>query len=295
MALVELVGSGNIKFATTGGSAHHEFLAEWDEALAVAPYPGQSHPEFSLLRVTNVEFVPEGPPVGVDGLGVGTYELRRILVDYEFTYRDIPLGEAPRITHTGTVEVLNTCAGRVRDEDDTPISSEDLTASTMYPQITIEMDCAVVTDPEPTIIPLIGTINDADFTPSGSALTFPTGTLLFQDYSVQYQYDYDTAAWYYRLTYKLLYRGIVDGEQHTHNEMYFPPVYERNAETGDIQYYQDQNSGLPNYVDPAGASKDLANTPVYMSGKDTGIWSTTTPKFYPEGDWSALPLQEARP
>jgi hypothetical protein len=295
MAIVELVGAGNIKFTKLTASAHHEFLADFATALSECPYPGQSHPEFPLLRVASVELVSEGPATGVNEFGTGTCELRRILVDYEFSYRDIPLGDEPKITHTGTVEVMNTCGGRIRDVDGTPISTEDLTTATMYPQDTFNLDCAVVTDPLPTIIPLVGSINDAPFTPVGGSLTFDTGTLLFLDYEIQYQYDYETATWYYRLTYKLLYRGIVDCEQHTHNESYFPPVYERHKETGDIQYYQDQDAGLPNYVDPGGGSAALANTPVYMAGKESGVWSTTTPKNYPATDWTALPLQEARP
>jgi hypothetical protein len=293
MALVELQSAGNIKFTKLSGSAHHELICGWDEALTLCPKPGQSHPEFPKLRVTDVEFVPEGPAVELDAFGVGKFELRRILVDYAFNYRDIPLGGEPVVTRTGTTQVLNTCAGRVRATSRIPIDIEDLTQATIYSQSTINVDCAVSADPEPSVLPLQGTCNDAPFAVSGSALYFPTATLMLMDYEVQQQYDYDTEAWYYRLTYKMMYVGLPEGTQHTWNEVYFPPVYERDPDTGNIQYYQDVNAAkTATYVAHTSPRDPLVNTPVYQVDASVGIWEETDPLNYVLADWSALPLQD---
>ena len=276
--LEERTTSGDSEFWLTGGRAHREFLAEWDEAFYLAPKPGEPHPDFPLLRVSRVRFEPQGVPY--QSAWGNRHTHRQIFVDYDFDYRNVPLGEEPRITHSGTVQVLNTCAGRERDDTGAKISIEDMTAATLYTAVEILIDCAVPDDPSSVVMPLLGHINNAEYQ------GFAIGTLLFLNYDTIHQYDYASEQWYYRLTYKLLYRGWIDGAERTHNEMYFAPEYDRDVD-GNIRYYQNKDSGAPDYTTDAA----LASTPVYKSGADEGAWSTTTPKSYEEADFSGLPLQ----
>lgn len=274
--LKELKGSNVVDTTLTGGRATRIFMCEWDEAPTHMRYLwAQPHPEFTFLRPKGIRLEPMGAPQRGVG-GVGRYSHRKIVVEYSFDYRDVPLGEDPRVTVTARSMVLQTGAGRTYSDTGEMIDSVDDQVGITITIPIYTFDCAVATDPTSIITALVDKVNND--THAG----FAAGTLLFQDdFQVIQQYWHETESWYFRLTYSLAYNA------NGHNRVWRPPIYLPDADGNVPQYYQDQDAAKANYtVDAA-----LVGRPVYKSGASgTGAWTDVDPVYFGEADFSVLPF-----
>lgn len=268
--LNELFGgsSGQISETRTGATARRELVCGWDEAFYYRPAPGTPHPEYPALTVDKVSMEPFGAPVSVNGINKTEY--RKIFVDYSLEYRKVVVGDPPRFSRNGRVEVLATGAGRVRDDTHAIIAADEMSATTLYPCADIVSDFAVTEIPLPTILAAIGKVNSVAF--YGMA----AGTVLFSSWGDTAQYDHDAGQWFFRLTYNFLWRS-------THqNSVWFPPEFDRDV-NGNIQYYQNKDATKPHYTTDAAKT----SRPVYKTGS-VGVWTTTSPKNYMEWDLNGL-------
>jgi hypothetical protein len=274
----ELRGFDEVELTLMGGTATRVFKAEWDEVEgAIMSLMGAPHPEFPMLKARRMRLSPLGPP-NATPFG-NQYSHRKITVSYEFNYNDVPLGEEPRVTITGKSEVLNTGAGRVYSDTGEMIDSVDANVGIPYVTCIFTMDCAMPASPTSLISGLVNKVNNAEF--AGKA----AGTLLMlDDFNIIQQWDYETQAWYHRLTYSLAYRTS------GHNQVWRPPMYEPNKKGELPQYYQGKDPAADNYT----LDTTLIGRPVYKTGDSgTGAWTDANPPFYTTGDFSGLPAPVA--
>jgi len=266
MPLKEQYENWEVEFTRDGARAHREFLCRWEEAQMLAPKPGEPHPWWPQLTVSNVRFEGFGKPtMTVFG---ARFEMLRLLVDYSLEYRRPNLDDPPRITWEYASETLSVAAGRTWDDISKPIDYEELADAVVFPMRTLNIDLTVRTVPQAAIDSLVGKINDAQWTITGSdgqtLVDAAAETLLFQGAEQTGVWDFTDEHWYWRLCYRFLWRP------RSHNELWRPPRRVWDAEAEDWARNED---GTYQYVDgPEGQ----------------GAWTTTTPKLYETGDFAAL-------
>jgi hypothetical protein len=196
-----------------------------------------------------------------------------MLVDYSFEYRKLLLGDPPRVTWQGSTEVLYTGAGKIWDDTGEMIDISDDSAAQIYPVINYSIDLAVSEIPVDTLTSLLGHVNNDAFQGADA------GTMLFLDFNAEARYSYEDVQWYYQVTLNFYWR------MRSHNEVYRPPIQDRDKK-GALLFYQDKDAAAPNYT----ADSALASRPIYKAESADGVWTTTTPANYPEGDFSWLLL-----
>lgn len=257
MALQELYGSREIVFTRTGAQATRRFYCEWSEAFTLAPKPGDPFPGWPALTVDTVRVTPAGQP-GTSGNPGSEYTHANVEVDYSLEYTRPDIGEGPRITYDFSSEVLATTSGRTWEDTGDTIDQEDLQAGVNYPLMSMTMDLAVPSINIATISGLVGKIN------SSSWQGFAAETLLFEGATTTAQWNYETASWYFRVTYKFLWRP------RSHNLIWRPPKRVWDPDKGDW-------------------ARNADGTYQYASGDaGKGKWVKTDPLLYETADFSPL-------
>lgn len=256
MALAELHGSREIVWTRTGASAVREFYGTWSECLSSSPVPGEYFPGSPVLTVDTVRVTPAGQP-GTSATVGSEYTHGKVRVDYTFEYTRPQIGDEPRITWDYSAEMLSTAAGRTWVDTGAVIDQEDLQQSVLYPLLTLTVDMAVETLPLEAMMDLVGKVNDDTFWGAEA------GTLLFEGGTSTAQYNYDSGAWYYHVTYRFLWRP------RGHNAVWRPAMRAWDSAAGNWEMDGD------NYVYQAGTA-------------GTGAWTETDPALYESGDFDTL-------
>lgn len=256
----ECPGSRTLKLLRNGAQGHMEYLADtWDEAIYYCPKPGNNHPLWPDLTVDTVDITGEGAALTDDGSAYGNpiYATYRIRVEYTLDYKKLRPGDDPRVTYDIGVEMLNTAEGQVwlsTGRKAGPGITQAIPFAAM--PFTVEAAYTAATIPIAGIFATVGCINIDPFVVMSAdtglyLIDVEAETTFFEGAQIMAQYDFDTRAWYFRVSFKFTWRRF------SQNIMWRAPDYITDRFGNELYYQSDDPTGAHYTIDDT-----LLNLPV---------------------------------